>query len=344
MKSKQVYWAERALAREKESFGRGVEIVKRLLVEYQAAAKSIQEKIAAFYVRYAEKYGLTYDQAVKRLGHSEFKEWKATLGEYVNRIAQETDPRIKKLLTAHLDGLSYNSRISRLEALQGQIDLILNELYRNSIAEMKNGFEGVFTEAYYDKIYDLQSRAGFLNEFARVNTGMIENVISYPWSGAMFSDRLWRNKQALIFNLREITTQGMIHGEGVSVMAKKMSDKMGQSFKAAERLVHTETSYIHAEATARAYKEAGIKEYEFVATLNEACCPVCGSLDGKHFKLEERRPGVNCNPIHPNCHCTTIEYDPDEELYWKESGIEMPKRMTNPEWRQKMGLPPHKKA
>lgn len=272
------------------------------------------------------------------LNKREAQEWKASLAEYVNRIAKEPDPRIKALLTAQLDALSYNSSITRLEALIGQIDMILNDLYTKGVAQMKEEFGDNFTESYYHKIYDLQCRAGFINEFAKINAGMIESVISYPWSGAMFSDRLWQNKQALIFNLREVMTQGLIQGKGVAVMSKEMSDKMGQSYKNAERLIRTETNHFHNEADIAAYKAAGVKEYEFMATLDNRTSEICASLDGKHFQVAEAKVGTNFPPMHPNCRSTTIEYDPHDEMDWYNSGLKMPKNMTYSEWAKANGI------
>ena len=132
---------------------------------------------------------------------------------------------------------------------------------------MKNQFGDDFVEGYYKKCYDLQSRAGFFNEIAKIDYAAIENVVSYPWSGAMFSDRLWQNKQALLFNTREVLTQGLIQGKSVNVMSSALAAKMGQSYKNAERLVRTETAHIHAESDRAAYKEAGVEQYEFMATL-----------------------------------------------------------------------------
>ena len=110
------YWAARALQRENEAYLEGVRLTGVMFREYQAAARSIRQQINDFYSRYAGKHGLTYEQAVRLLSRSEFREWKATLGEYVARIAQEPDPKIKALLTAQLDALSTNSRSGRHEA------------------------------------------------------------------------------------------------------------------------------------------------------------------------------------------------------------------------------------
>ena len=328
------YWTERALERENEAYLRGVDLTGKMFREYEIAAKEIRLQINDFYAKYAGKYGLTYEQAVKLLTQGEYREWKADLAEYMAKIAQEQDPHIKAMLTAQLDALSTNSQLSRLEALLGQIDMKLNELFEQGVAQMKAEFGEAFREGYYKKIYDLQSRAGFVNEIARISEDMVEKVLTYPWSGAMFSDRLWQNKQALLFHLRETITQGVMQGKSIAAMSKELSAKMGQSYKAAERLIRTETSHFHGEADKAAYEAAGIEEYEYVATLDARTCAVCGALDGKHFRVEDAQAGVNYPPMHPNDRCTTVEYDPNDAMDWYNSGKPMPKNMTYEEWYQ----------
>lgn len=332
------YWIARALQREREAYLRGVGLTAKMFKEYERAAQAIRREIGDFYSRYAGKYGLTYDQAVRLLTRKEFQEWKATLGEYVARIASEPDPRVKSLLTAQLDALSTNSRISRLEALLGQVDLKLNDLWETGVAQMKAEFGDAFQEGYYKKIYDIQSRVGFIHEFAKLDESVVESVLSYPWSGAMFSDRLWQNKQALLFHVREIITQGVIQGKSIATMSKDLSAKMGQSYKAAERLIRTETTHFHSEADKSAYNAAGVDEYEYVATLDSRTCEVCAALDGKHFKVKDAQAGVNYPPMHPNDRCTTVEYDPDDALDWYNSGVKMPENMTFEEWAERQDV------
>lgn len=326
------YWANRARQREREAYERGSKLTESMFKHYDAAAKAIRREIHDFYTKYAGKYGLTYEQAIKLLNKREFQEWRADLGAYVERIAREADPVVKELLIAHLDALSTNSQISRLEALLGQIDLKLNELWERGVTEMQAEFGEEFEEGYYKKVYDIQSRAGFIGEFVKIDEEMVEEVLSYPWSGAMFSDRLWQNKQALLFQARSTITQGVIQGKSIAEMSKELSDRLGQSYKAAERLIRTETAHFHGESDKLAYKAAGVQEYEFLATPQYRTCPVCGALDGEHFAYDDAKEGVNFPPIHPNCRCATVEYDPEDALDWKNSGKPMPKRMTYKEW------------
>ena len=37
-------------------------------------------------------------------------------------------------------------------------------------------------------------------------------------------------------------------------------------------------------------------------------------MDGKRFKLTDKQLGVNFPPLHPNCRCTTIAFDPDDDI------------------------------
>lgn len=326
------YWAARALQREAEAYARGAELSARLYDAYQTALRDLRRQINDFYMRYARENRLTYAEAVKALNRAEAREWKATLGEWVERINAETDQEIKARLKAELDALSYRSRMDRLEALCGQMEMTLDELYVRCMRETSEGCGEAYLESYYKKSFDIQQRAGRIWEVAGIDSGMAEDVLSYPWSGANFSDRLWRNKAALLFNLRQDLTQGLIKGTGIAPLSKSLSEQMAQSYKAAERVVRTELNHFHNEADRAAYQAAGIEWYEFMATLDSRTCAVCGALDGKRFKVSEAQTGVNYPPMHPNDRCTTVEYDPEEAEDWAAAGEKMPERMTYEEW------------
>ena len=332
------YWMGRALTREQEAYLRGTLLNKRMFNEYQKAADKLKKSIQSFYGKYATKHGLTYEEAVRKLTAREAREWKATLGEYVADISAAADPKVKADLIAQLDALSANSQISRLEALLADAQAQMDVMYERCREELTSGFGEIYTESYYHKHYDIQSRVGWVSEVAKLTPSMIQDAVSYPWSGAMFSDRLWQNKNALVFNIREIITQSLIQGKNLPETSKALSNKMGQSYKVAERLVRTETSHLHNRADLAAYSAAGVTEYEYMATMDARTCEVCGALDGKHFPIKDATPGVNFPPMHPNDRCTTVEYDPDDAADWAASGEKMPESMTYEEWKDKQGI------
>ena len=327
------YWQKRALKHEARSAAKGDALAKKLKREYEKAAKAIREKIDAFYGRYASENGLSYAEAVKRLNSKEAREWKKTLGEYVEELNAIEDKKIKARLIAELDARSYASQQDRLSSLQAQIDMEVDRLFSTGEHQMTMTMTDVFTDGYYHKAFDLQQRAGVISEFARLSPNLVEDVLTYPWSGADFSTRLWENKRALLFSLRQEMTQGIIQGLSVAAMSKGLADTLGKSYTVAERLIRTEANHFHNEADKAAYKAAGVEEYEFMATLDNRTSAICGSLDGKHFPLSEAKPGVNYPPMHPHCRSTTIEYDPEDAADWAASGQPMPKNMTYEEWK-----------
>lgn len=84
----------------------------------------------------------------------------------------------------------------------------------------------------------------------------------------------------------------------------------------------------------RCYAAAGVEQYEFMAGLDEQTCEICGRLDGQIFSVADAKEGVNCPPMHEGCRCTTVQYDPNEEMDFINSGLKMPKRTTYQQWKE----------
>lgn len=98
------------------------------------------------------------------------------------------------------------------------------------------------------------------------------------------------------------------------LFAKRLAERLDASRSNALRLISTESSHIHNTAELDAYNECCFDEYEFMASLGERTCEVCGGMDGKRIKLTDKQFGVNFPPLHPNCRCTTIAFDTDDNL------------------------------
>lgn len=331
MKNK-TYWQKRALQREQEATERGLALIEEMFRQYNRAAKELRKTVDSFILRYGQKHGMTYNEAAQVLNRKEMQEWKKTLQEYLAEINAQTDNVTKKRMRAHLDALSANSSITRLHVLLAEVDGTLNRLYAEGAELMKKEFGDGFQEGYYKKIYDIQCRAGYVSDFSRIDADTVEEILAYPWSGANFSERIWDNKDKLVRSLRDTLVDGFIRGVSPVELAKGLSDDMGKGFKTAEKLIRTECSWLHGEADRRAYDAAGVKRYEFMATLDADTCKTCGALDGKDFAVEEAEVGVNYPPLHPFDRCTTIEFDPDDALDWFNSGKKMPEKMTFEEW------------
>ena len=128
-KKSKAYWVKRAEALENRANDKGEALAKKFKREYERAAKEIRAKIDAFYGRYATEQGLSYAEAVKRLNSKEAREWKKTLGEYVDEINAMPKGKAKDKLIAELDARSYASQQDRLSSLNAQIEMELDRLF-----------------------------------------------------------------------------------------------------------------------------------------------------------------------------------------------------------------------
>ncbi len=328
------YWAKRAEVREAISYTNGLEAIAALKREYEKAAASIRKDINDYYQRFADENGISYADAVKYMSRPEAREWQDTVEGYLTEIQNCKDPVMQERLMQEYDARAYNSRITRYDALIGGIEMDTNRLFVKANERFRELLGDTYEDGYYRTMYDIGTRLGYSGDFARINADIIENTLTYPWSGANFSDRLWKNKTALVDTVRETLTQGMIRGDSIKNMSKAIADKLGQSYSNAERLVRTETSHIHNTAEIDAYTAACFEEYEFRASIGERTCKTCGDMEGKRFKISERKNGVNFPPLHPNCRCTTVGIDPfDEDEPLLEEGEQ--EELTFEEWTQK---------
>ena len=76
---------------------------------------------------------------------------------------------------------------------------------------------------------------------------------------------------------------------------------MGVGMSDARRLVRTELNYVQNRAALDSIKDAGMKYYRFVATLDRRTSAACRAHDGKIYPVDEGSPGTNMPPLHPHC-------------------------------------------
>ena len=168
---------------------------------------------------------------------------------------------------------------------------------------------------------------------------MIKNILTFPWSGRHYSQRLWSNRTKLKNIMVEELTQMIIQGKGVRETSKALSKRLDADLKNCVRLIHTEHSYFMGEATYKAYDELGVEKYQFVATLDNRTSEICQKLDGKVFDMKDRIVGVNASPMHPRCRSCEIPYienNNSTRFARDEKGkrIEVPSSMSYNEWKK----------
>ncbi len=304
------YWAGRSERIILNAERQGAELIKTLSGFYAEADRQIQREVEAFFGRYASSEGIALDEAKKRLTSGELKRFNEELRRY-HTEAQRLG--LNSGYVQHLRTLSARAYVSRQMELLAQIRHQVETLMGQTLPAMTGTLAGVYNESYYREIFYMQQGLGFGTDFARMDTGTVEAILRKPWLGDNFSSRLWQNKEQLLRQMEQIIPRAFAAGENSRVLGQQLAKRLNVSQSAGERLVRTEVSHAANQASLRAYKEMGVEEYEYLATLDNRTSEICASLDGKVFRVTDASTGVNFPPSHPHCRSTTVPYfAPDE--------------------------------
>ena len=297
------YWQKRQEAMYKAGEMQVNQYFKRLEKAFNQTKRELQKTIEAFYFRYAEENSLSFAAAQKRLNAEE-------LGELNDFIALAMD-NIGKY-NQQVNNMSLKARVTRYQALEMQVDAILRQLYAIDYqAESERTMQEVYEDTYYRTWYSIDQYHGFHQAFAQVEPRTVEKLLEYPFNGAAFSSRLWKQKDHLQTQLTEAVTTMLIQGRHPSTLTKEFAKKMQSKKFDAYRLLHTESSFLMSAATHAGYKEDGVEKYEILATLDSKTCEICGELDGNVYEVGEEVTGVNMPPFHPLCRCTDAPHYAD---------------------------------
>lgn len=196
------------------------------------------------------------------------------------------------------------SALTRSRGLFEQIGEQIKALGQKEQITFRQGLSNIYTDQFLRQVYDLGQSLTVKANFNRLNPALIQKTLDYPWSGAMFSDRLWQDKERLGRNLRVGLTQSMILGEGIPQITDRINKGIDTARYNAERVARTETKRVTYCAHDDVYKDTGVKElrYRCANGGDSRTCQYCRADNGKVFKRGEE-PTL---PRHPNCRCVYI--------------------------------------
>lgn len=196
------------------------------------------------------------------------------------------------------------SALTRSRGLFEQIGEQIKALGQKEQITFRQGLSNIYTDQFLRQVYDLGQSIMVKANFNRLNPALIQKTLDYPWSGAMFSDRLWQDKERLGRNLRVGLTQSMILGEGIPQITDRINKGIDTARYNAERVARTETKRVTYCAHDDVYKDTGVEELKYRCANggDSRTCQYCKADNGKVFKRGEE-PTL---PRHPNCRCVYI--------------------------------------
>ena len=309
MKSK-AYWVKRAVEVETYLQSQADSIKDGVIKAYERAIKNVNNDIEKTFKAYIST-DIPEKEARRLMSIADSdKQYEELLELY-----DETDDKtVKKEILNRINAQAYGARISRLEGLKRNVYIYFRHVANEAIKEQKKLYDSAVKTAYYTNIFDTAQGLNCGIDFSLIPQRAVNMVLSEPWHGHNYSDRVWIHNDRFIQAVGQTIEDGIISGHSVSRMTDKLIDYVkdtapGGIRTSAETLVRSETAHFMNQGQRMAYEEIGIKQYRFVAALSELTCDTCGSLDGSVFDTDKAVEGENFPPIHPRCRCVTVMAD-----------------------------------
>ena len=293
------YWRKRAIELAEKQKREDDDLCLRFHREYERILHELDKEISIFYARYAANESVSMADARRLLRDAELEDFRMSLDEF-------RDKALAGGFDKELEEVYLRSRISRLQALQTQVELRMMELFGSQRDVLRDHLQERYTDTYYRTVYAVSQQADVASTFARIDPQTVEKILAAPWVGSEFSSRIWADKDKLTRELMQTLSRGFVRGDSLDRMTKEFAQRMGVSESRAATLIHTESAHTAAEAAEQGYRETGVKSYRFEAALDLKTCSVCGALDQREFPLAEHETGINYPPLHPRCRCTTV--------------------------------------
>lgn len=293
------YWRKRTIELAEKQKQEDDDLCLRFHREYERILHELDQEISIFYARYAANESVSMADARRLLRDAELEDFRMSLDEF-------RDKALAGGFDKELEEVYLRSRISRLQALQTQVELRMMELFSSQRDVLRDHLQERYTDTYYRTVYAVSQQADVASTFARIDPQTVEKILATPWAGSEFSSRIWADKDKLTRELMQTLSRGFVRGDSLDRMTKEFAQRMGVSESRAATLIHTESAHMAAEAAEQGYRETGVQSYRFEAALDLKTCAVCGALDQREFPLAEHETGINYPPLHPRCRCTTV--------------------------------------
>ncbi len=159
---------------------------KELKASFRQAKREIEYAINDFYTRYADVNGVSYQQAQILLSKAEIGD----LNDYIKKVYAHIGE-----FDLEVENMSIKARITRYQALETQVNAILNKLYAVDYEQLSGQtLKEIYEEGYFREWFNIDQYKGFHSNFAGISPELVDSYVSYPFNGANFSTRLWKQR------------------------------------------------------------------------------------------------------------------------------------------------------
>ena len=273
---------------------------------FQSAMQHITDEVDAFYLRYANRNGVSIKEARKRADSMDVTDYFQKAYEAV-RDKDFSDEAEEWLRVYNL-----KMSTSRLELEKARINLELLKMY----SEIENITNEHLEQARLaeiarqsDLIAEYEEQAGILANSVGNPTDRLKGVVNADFYGANFSERIWsRNghyaslRKELFKSLNNLSVDMMGYRKERNRLMKIFNTSKYESM----RLIRTEHQRVNMKVQHEMAVANEFTHYTYVA--ESGACSICKALAGKTFKIEDYEMGVTAPTLHPNCACSVYHH------------------------------------
>lgn len=285
---------------------RDLDIEKLTEQVYQSSMQHITDEVDAFYLRYANRNGVSIKEARKRADSMDVTDYVQKAYEAV-RDKDFSDEAEEWLRVYNL-----KMSTSRLELEKAKINLELLKMYseiENITNEQLEQARLAEIDRQTDLIAKYKEQAGILGNSVGNPTDRLKGVVNADFYGANFSERIW-SRTGHYASLRKEVFKSL-NNLAVDMMGyRKERNRLMRIFNTSKyesmRLIRTEHQRVNMQVQ---HEMAVANEYTHYTYVAEAgACPHCARLAGKSFKIEDYESGVTAPLLHPNCRCSVYHH------------------------------------
>jgi len=261
-----------------------------------------------------------FDKWYEGFTNRQLKELKNAYRDSLYDVKKELEKYYKQFSKKGVLTLADMQKYDRLRKMQRDLDAAILELSRTQSKEVQALLSEVYSEGYNRMGWIAEQATGINLRWYQLPKDYIKKAIQNPVSGLTLNEILEKNRQEILWRIRQEVTQGLIKGESYFDTAERLKEALEGNYAKAQRIVWTESHRCKEEAQLEAMQKMQEKGVEakrmWVATLDDRTRDTHRELDGQmedkdgyfHIRgLKAQAPGmfgVASEDI--NCRCTTI--------------------------------------
>ena len=305
------YFEKTAILRAKQGWKIEEKAEKELEASYKMFLVQIEKEVADLYARYGVEGLLNYEDLKRRISPSELEVYRRVIQDLLNQIQADDEELLHRgqylINASNMDIM--DSKMNILEMYSIYMVVRNTEIVSESLST-------TYDETYKHTLYDLHRRFGYMSTYERLRREDLHTRIMDSPFGESPLEAIKNQRQMMMRDLKRTITKGIRRNEGYSKLIKGLNKVVSgqRGFNAIKTTLRNETDRVIAESILEPYEQAGVNQYQYLATLDNRTTQVCQSKDKKVYDTKDAEVGVNFPPMHYNCRSTVTAYFEEDDL------------------------------